>query len=332
MPQIWDESRILQYIQNEVQENLQLEYKGAGALATSDDKKKEIAKDVSSMANSVGGVLIYGIAEYQSEDKKHLPEKIDPIDISIFSKERLEQIIHSGIQPKIDGLIIHAIQLSLSPNYGVYVIEIPQSNTAHQVVKEHRYYKRYNFLATPMEDYEIRDVMGRGQYPKIELEFEILRHISYRSSTDLSPSETIRRTWGATLIPRELKQEEIIYHRLEIYAVNNGKSLAKYIEAMIEIPDSVLPEQSDEKFTFTIKRRTYDRNGILCYKHRAENFYDAQYIPILPTRSLRLKDGISLNRFTDEFIYWEVFADNSPPQRGQISLAEIPIEDDDTFG
>lgn len=44
-----------------------------------------------------------------------------------------------------------------------YVLDIPQakSRSPHQG-PEHKYYKRYNFKADPMEDYEVRDLMRRG--------------------------------------------------------------------------------------------------------------------------------------------------------------------------
>ena len=42
-------------------------------------------------------------------------------------------------------------------NIVIYVVDIPQSNIAHQAFDK-RYYKRFNFISTPMEDYEIRDI------------------------------------------------------------------------------------------------------------------------------------------------------------------------------
>lgn len=300
---MWDEKRILGYIQNQIQESLGLDYKAKGALIPITEKvKQDIAKDVSAMANSAGGVIIYGIAEYQEDDKKHLPEKVELLDFSEFSKERLEQIIYSGIQPKIDGILIHPIQIGQNSNQGVYVVEIPQSNTAHQVTKDYRYYKRYNFLSAPMEDYEIRDVMGRGQYPKIELEFEI---VYYSSGYN----------------------DEYSYHTIKVYAKNNSKVFAQYVEAIIEVPDMLLPEQPQDPHIFTGRRATYIKNDILFSRYYCENLYDNLYSPILPTRLLRLNEGIRLAKLQRETIYWEVYADNSPPQKGQISIDEIKMVD-----
>src|SRR5690606_36341868 len=168
----WTQARIQQLIDDGTQESLTLEYKAADALSKSDDKKKnEVTKDVAAMANSAGGIIIYGVKEYDDSSKRHLPEKLDPIDMTKCSKEWLEQVI-MNIQPRISNLIIHPVTIDTMPNGVAYVVEIPQSTTAHQS-RDHRYYKRFNFESVPMEDYEIRDVMGRSQHPKIELQFEI---------------------------------------------------------------------------------------------------------------------------------------------------------------
>ena len=111
----------------------------------SDGKKTEITKDVSAMANSAGGLIIYGIREFDDKAKRHLPEKIDPIDRTLFSREWLEQVINN-IRPRIDKLRITPVPVdpNAHPNSVVYVVEIPRSITAHQD-SDLRYYRRYNF-------------------------------------------------------------------------------------------------------------------------------------------------------------------------------------------
>jgi hypothetical protein len=169
MPTRWNEAKIRRYIKDLIEESLVLDYKAADSLAKSDGKKTEITKDVSAMANSAGGIIIYGVKEYQEKDKKHLPEKIDPVDRTQFSKEWLEQVINN-IQPHIYGVLIHPVRLSTGPNDVAYVVEIPQSHTAHQATN-YRYYKRYNFESQPMADYEVRDVMNRATVPDADVEF-----------------------------------------------------------------------------------------------------------------------------------------------------------------
>lgn len=160
MNNLWDQTRLQNYIDNQIEENLTLDYKGAGSLAKQDEKRKEIAKDVSAFANSAGGIIIYGIKEYKSEDKKHLPEKIDPILRTQYSREWLEEIINSNIYPRIEGIIVYPVPLNSDSTQVAYVVEIPKSITAHQA-SDHKYYKRYNFQSVSMNDYEIQDVRNR---------------------------------------------------------------------------------------------------------------------------------------------------------------------------
>jgi hypothetical protein len=170
----WNEAQLESYVENLVEESLTLDYKAAGSLAVTDGKKKEITKDVSAMANSAGGVLIYGLKEYADPAKEHLAESIDPIDRTAITKEWLEQVI-TNIRPRIDGVVINPIQLSSGENHVAYVIEIPKGSTAHQAT-DHRYYKRFNFLSQPMEDYEIRDVMNRLTTPDAGVEFDYIKN------------------------------------------------------------------------------------------------------------------------------------------------------------
>jgi hypothetical protein len=160
---MWNRERIEQLIRDNVEERLALEYKAAEALGKSDAKKAEIVRDVSAFANSSGGVLIYGIAEFQQREHRHRPEKIDPVNREEYSKEWLEQIIQS-IQPRIDGIVIDPV--TVDGTSVCYVVTIPQSHTAHQA-RDHVYYRRHNFNVLPMEDYELRDVMNRRKRPKI---------------------------------------------------------------------------------------------------------------------------------------------------------------------
>ncbi|KXK02152.1 MAG: Divergent AAA domain protein [Acidobacteria bacterium OLB17] len=176
---------INQMIADGVEENISLDYKAADALQNTDGKKKEIAKDVSAMANSAGGVIIYGVKESDDEKRKHLPETITPIDCRTFSKEQLEQIINGNVSPKIEGLLIHPISTGNEFDV-VYVVEVPQGDTAHQNTKDRRYYKRQNFISEPMLDHEIRDVMNRSEHPKIELLFEIVKE-TYETNLEVRP-------------------------------------------------------------------------------------------------------------------------------------------------
>lgn len=166
---MWNQTKVQEFIDNEIEENINLDYKASDSLGKSDGKKKEISKDVSAFANSAGGRIIYGIAEYNQFEKSHLPEKIDPVNRISFTKEWLEQVINSNVSPKIEGLRIFSSTIGdVGNNEVVYIVEIPQSNTAHQA-KDRKYYKRYNFESVAMEDYEIKDIINRINKTDIQI-------------------------------------------------------------------------------------------------------------------------------------------------------------------
>jgi hypothetical protein len=163
----WTKEKLESMIADGIEESLGVEYKAAGALAKDDDKKREITKDVSAFANSAGGVLIYGIAEHTDKARQHLPECLDPVSRREISKEWLEQIVQQ-IQPRVEGVAIYPVAIDAQNEKVCYVVEIPRSSTAHQA-RDLRYYKRHNFNALPMEDYEVRDVMNRRTHPALRL-------------------------------------------------------------------------------------------------------------------------------------------------------------------
>ena len=149
-------------INNEVEENIHLDYKAAGALEKNDKKRTEITKDVSAFANSDGGIIVYGISE---ED--HKPKEFSFIDGRIYTKEWLENVIQL-IQPRIDGTLIFPIRND-DMGQTLYVVKIPRSGNAPHMANDKRYYKRFNFMSVPMEDYEIKDLYNRSVTPDLDI-------------------------------------------------------------------------------------------------------------------------------------------------------------------
>lgn len=167
MLRLTTEADIQRLIDDGIEENLSLDYKASDALGKTDGKKREIGKDVSAMANSDGGQIIYGIAEKDRE-----PTRDDPgIDPAVFSKETLEQIIDTNISPRIEGLVI--VPITLASGRVVYVVTIPQaiSRAPHQASDKH-YYVRQNFQSVRMEDYQVKDAMRRSTSPHLFVRFE----------------------------------------------------------------------------------------------------------------------------------------------------------------
>jgi len=291
------------YIKEEIEENLNLDYKSADSLKKTDQKKREITKDISAMANSAGGKIIYGIKEFDQPDKRHLPEKLDPVNRTQFSKEWLEQVINN-IRPKIDNIIIYSVNIDGTPNHVVYVVEIPQSNTAHQAT-DYRYYKRYNFESVPMEDYEIRDVMHRVTSP------DVIALFDFRSNSITSKMHV---------------------YLLQIRIINHGLQLVKYFKLIFTFPYIMNPVKSyfsvhdNLKLSFDNKTNEY----IITY-------YSSKVL--FPEEALDISDQIHCLYQIDDSnfskieqmqeagkqlnIKWRLFADNMIPKSGQKSCFEL---------
>lgn len=172
-PKDWTEQDILSLIENRIEEGSELEFKSANALGRTDAQKRELSKDVSAFANSAGGTIIYGLDE--SDAQPHYAASLTPIDPKQISKEWLEQVINSTIQPRIGSVFINPIELKdKSPGNYCYIACVPESYTAHQA-SDKRYYKRYNFESVPMEDYEVRQTMNRAARPSYRLALTLVQ-------------------------------------------------------------------------------------------------------------------------------------------------------------
>jgi len=115
---------------SQIPESRYLEYKQENYQFETIEARREFAKDVSAMANTGGGHLIIGM---QARDG--LADAL--LGMPGFDADRdilqLEQILLTGIEPRIYGLRIRALRLP-SSNY-VVVIRIPRSfNPPHRVV------------------------------------------------------------------------------------------------------------------------------------------------------------------------------------------------------
>lgn len=162
MLSILDKEEITQYdleqlISLKVEESIYLDFKQAGSLDFSKEKKLEIGKDVSAFANSAGGLIIYGIKE-----DNHVADSFSFVNGNNFTKEWIEQVIQSGIQRKIEGLIIIPIRVDNDLEKSIYVVKIPESNLAPHMTNK-KFYKRYNFESVQMEEYEIRNLYNRKE-------------------------------------------------------------------------------------------------------------------------------------------------------------------------
>ena len=115
-------------VANAVAESRSIEYKQQLPSGTDDDRKEFFA-DVSSFANAAGGDLIFGVADKRDTNGKStgIPEKADGL-AGVNADEqirRLDDMLRSGIEPRIPGCRIQSIDGFASGP--VLLIRIPKS-------------------------------------------------------------------------------------------------------------------------------------------------------------------------------------------------------------
>lgn len=156
-----------------VSESIRLDYKRQIELGTP-GKNKEFAKDVSSFANSCGGVLVYGVTEEDITDAQDLgpvivPRELVGLDPTPGICERMENVILSTITPRLPEFRIRRMvfQGDDEKDRFVIIIYVAESWTgAHMVTigGENRYWTRHNFQSGPvlMDEHEVRQRYERN--------------------------------------------------------------------------------------------------------------------------------------------------------------------------
>lgn len=301
-------------IENQIQEDYSLEYKSGEFLGRGDGKISKLSTIVSSFANSNGGRLIIGIKEYDEEEKNHLPEKIVPVNQTKFSREWLDQILNSNIRPSIPNIKISIV--NIEANEVVYILDIPQSEIAHQA-KDYRYYRRYNFTKQAMTDFEIKDIMNRSKQPKLEFKpfFYITEHKQISSGYDYTGMGQ--------------KTEKEIFLCLE--GKNVGKKTAKYCFGGMSFPlkykkkprnsfDETFNKDNIEHIIISCDNQTSD---IINFK--ANLYSPKRFKPIIPYYitefgSIEVKEESLNENFR---IKWTMNVDEATPVEGSIDSNEI---------
>lgn len=330
MANVWNLNTIQDYINNQVEENLNLDYKASEALQKTDGKKKDISKDVSAMANAAGGTIIYGIKEFDEVARRHLPEMISPVNRTDVSKEWLEQVINTNIQPRIEGIIITPVTVDDTKGTVIYVVEIPQGTTAHQA-SDKKYYKRYNFESVPMEDYEIRDIMSRLKYPDVTLEFVL----ESREEVERDPIQGTPKTFSSSFPFQKIEPQKWFEYRLRVAIKNNGRVYANYVNYFLEIPEEILFEKDDFKDSdirshykvYSGENTIRDILGVKTqlFRQIIYEYGPSRYDPVLPgTRSRyeKIKLINNLHHWNKE-LFWTIYADNAEVRHGSINLATL---------
>ena len=156
-----DDARSL--IVRQVREDRTIDFKQDLSLAKDGDRR-ELLKDVTAMANTGGGTLLYGAVEGESDESG----QIVSLNGMQFSPDEVQStithLIRDGVEEPIPGLLHRA--LPLGDGTHLYVIRVPASHRAPHLFKfgkqRHNFYFRATTSNNPMTMSQIREAVLRS--------------------------------------------------------------------------------------------------------------------------------------------------------------------------
>ena len=152
-----DEQDIQFLVENEQKESVILEYKET--ISGNDRDKKELPKDISAIANTDGGFVIFGIREANGVASEIVG--IDKLIGKQSVEEWVENVLISNIRPRV-AVKPRIIPISSDEDKVVLVLQVPKSpRRPHMVTAGGRnaYYKRHNYQATYADEHEVRSMV-----------------------------------------------------------------------------------------------------------------------------------------------------------------------------
>ncbi|HMI18040.1 MAG TPA: ATP-binding protein [Sphingomonas sp.] len=135
----------------ELRESSMLDFKRDYSLST-DEQKREFLGDVTALANSHGGDVIFGI-----EESKGIATSAPGISLENPDSEllRVEGVLQTGAEPRVPNVQLRWIPDG--PQSGFLVVRVPRSwNAPHRVKQNNRFFARNSAGKYPMDVTELR--------------------------------------------------------------------------------------------------------------------------------------------------------------------------------
>lgn len=298
------------------------------------DVRNELSKQISAFANTGGGTIVYGVADAPAGGSR----MVDPnggVSLSIKSgtKEWLEDIIPQLVDLPLTRFNVYVVlgggpTSGIAAGKGLILVEIPESENAPHQANDHKYYARVGGKSRPIQHRLVLDIMGRIKHPKMNVTCEVIPEGRYDGANE-------------RYVPI-----------LRFFCQNQGRVFATYVNGFIYIPATLASVREEEDaFEQNVKDIKYirkyfdntiqDRVGqVDRYLGRMggtikEPTYISRFNPVLPSRhcTTSVKLVVPLTQIADhaeEEIFWEVYADSAPIERGRIQVAELVIDLDES--
>jgi hypothetical protein len=278
------------FLTRKIEENLNLDYKTIQAYYDFD----ELSKDVSAFANSEGGLLILGFSQDEIKKGKAVV-KVLPKELTwgeeALSKERLEDNLVGKIQPRIDGIKIQPVREGNGSMRVIFLVDIPQSKNRPHMASDKRYYKRLNFRKTPMEHFEIvnllkvRWVLNERIIEKIYeplasiLEKNSKEFSNYQSPNTREIEEILSRTYYTWQMPQKLI-EELDLHIVRMKDLDKKQHFARRemksicymnVAEHLNLDPHLFTSETPVRFQLSFEKSKSDLHPVLMYELLMKN-------------------------------------------------------------
>jgi hypothetical protein len=158
------------------QENVELEFKtksnqNNGELTKED--RKNLGTILSAFANSMGGLVIWGVLAAKNSDGIDCATESKPIlEIEKFKSE-VERALSQAIMPRHEDIRVAVVTEQDGAGYLLIQVERSERRPHRCEFGEKQYFKRIGDSSIAMEHYDIEDSFKRITVPKLSAEIEL---------------------------------------------------------------------------------------------------------------------------------------------------------------
>ena len=298
-------------------ETVQLDFvvkRNSAEAALHPDDKRNFAKAVSGFSNSDGGLLIWGVEARSKGHDHEVPDvavSIQPISHVDAFCTLLNQQVVNATTPVVSNVQNKAIIENQKTREGFCLTFVPSGdNPPYRADLEglHEYYKRAASNFYRMEPYDIRDVIFRFKYPKLEIDIE--------RGPDIHDVPNIRS--------------------INVRLTNRGPVSLRGFKFILMIPQALIV--ATNKFPPNVTKQF---NGISYSAYTFKAFVGFTPIqhrewrrePVYPSESIMLFTDIryridlhdGLENLLTENIYWQLFGDDLPGLDGKKPLVDFML-------